>query len=302
MNVNRAFFIKQWYGNTKKKKRITENCFRQHLVTNFVIIVKRAIIKNLTVRESVKSCLTRILGAKPCVLLGWKKSVIAEVWSMLPRASMGKNCRQKAHMTVAKARFALQNVKELSRSNLLKTTPPFFHHEGAKEKHSKLVANRLCFMSVAFNFWSRLCLFRHFPQAKNFSTLFFPRASERRVVLIVVNCDTQDTFSQFTFSHFCHLHMCKNVFFILTYSDFLFASSDLRVWLFFHWPVTFTCLIFSFLCIYPLVNYHNYGKSPFSGGKIHYFHGHVNNNVSHYQGVNWFITPSNYRYIHHEYS
>ena len=47
-------------------------------------------------------------------------SVVAEVGSLFPRvrASICKSCRQKAHRTVAGARFALEHVEKLSRSEL----------------------------------------------------------------------------------------------------------------------------------------------------------------------------------------
>ena len=41
-------------------------------------------------------------------------SVVAGVWSLFPRVrcSIWESCRQKVHRIVARARFALQNVKE----------------------------------------------------------------------------------------------------------------------------------------------------------------------------------------------
>ena len=54
-------------------------------------------------------------GAKPCVCLGCVAPAVTEIRSLFPqfRGSIWESCRQKVHRTVARPRFALQNVEKL---------------------------------------------------------------------------------------------------------------------------------------------------------------------------------------------
>ena len=81
-------------------------------------------------------------GAKPCVLSGKVASVVAEVGSLFPRVrgSICKNCRQKVHRTVARARFARQNVKELTASGNFT--------EKLQKKMRKSEQRRICAVEV----------------------------------------------------------------------------------------------------------------------------------------------------------
>ena len=70
-------------------------------------------VGSVTVRERVNSGLKGLSGAKPCFFSGKVASVVAEVGSLFLRfrALICKSRRQKAHGTVARVRFALENVK-----------------------------------------------------------------------------------------------------------------------------------------------------------------------------------------------
>ena len=65
-------------------------------------------------RERVHERVKALPGTKPCVLSGNAHPGVAEVGSLFPRlsTSIWESCRQKVRRTVARARFALQDVKK----------------------------------------------------------------------------------------------------------------------------------------------------------------------------------------------
>ena len=66
-------------------------------------------------RERVHERVKALPGTKPCVLSGNAHPGVAEVGSLFPRlsTSIWESCRQKVRRTVARARFALQDVKKI---------------------------------------------------------------------------------------------------------------------------------------------------------------------------------------------
>ena len=74
--------------------------------------------RGVTARERVKSGVKTLMGAKPCVSSGKVARGVAEggSWFLQFRGSIWQSCRQKVHRTVARSRFALENVKKVSRS------------------------------------------------------------------------------------------------------------------------------------------------------------------------------------------
>ena len=74
--------------------------------------------RGVTARERVKSGVKTLMGAKPCVSSGKVARGVAEggSWFLQFQIEPWQSCRQKVHRTVARSRFALENVKKVSRS------------------------------------------------------------------------------------------------------------------------------------------------------------------------------------------
>ena len=84
--------------------------------TNFARTVSaREQHRRVTARKHVNSRVKTLSGAKPCVFSGNVAPRVTEVGSLFLRfpASIWESCRQKAHRTAARARFALEDAKKI---------------------------------------------------------------------------------------------------------------------------------------------------------------------------------------------